>query len=363
MTHSLFEYPRLERWPEISKQSLIVISLARPIGKSYGFTVFRVTAVVFRAKSGLNMQFRCIAQELMHYSGLLRGLLEAKGDQVKKTLIIAFVVAAFSIAGALPSAAQPKVPIKVTGSDSMWGRVRSLALLYMKDHPQVDITISPNSLVDEGMKALIAGETDVAMASRKITAQESEEAKARGLQLVEYLIGYGGIVIITNQQNPINELSVDQVRKIFTGEIVNWKDISGKDQAITVFKSGEKHPGTLLFFENDILGGVPITKSAITLPDFPAILKKVAETPGSIAYVRMRDPFPGPAARTRNLNIRKDEHSPPVSPSRATIAAGTYPFRRPYFLYTPATARKDVSSFAAFVASKAWAEPNQTHEW
>jgi phosphate transport system substrate-binding protein len=233
----------------------------------------------------------------------------------------------------------------------------------MKDHPQVDIAVSANSLVDEGMKALIAGETDVAMASRKITAQESEAAKAKGLQLDEHVVGYGGIVIITDQENPVNELSIEQVRKVFTGEIVNWKDINGKDQAITVFKSGEKHPGTLLFVENEILGGVPITKSATTLPDFPVIMKKVAETAGSIAYVRMRDPFPGPASRIKLLKIRKDEHSLPVSPSRETIEDGTYPLRRPYYLYTAATAGKDVHSFVNFVVSKGWGRPSLSHVW
>jgi phosphate transport system substrate-binding protein len=299
----------------------------------------------------------CI-EPLIYFEGL-----KTKGEQVKKILIIAIIVAAFSIAGGLPSAAQTKVPIKVTGADSMWGRIRSLAVLYMKDHPQVDIAVSANALVDEGMKALIAGEADVAMASRKITAQESEAAKVKGLQIDEHLVGYGGIVIITDQQNPVDELSIDQVRKIFTGEIVNWKDVNGRDQAIAVFKSGEKHPGTLLFVENDILGGVPIAKSAITLPDFPVIMKKVAETEGSIAYARMRDPFPGPASRIKLLKISKDEHSPPVSASRATIGDGTYPLRRPYYLYTTASAGKDVRSFVDFVVSKGWGEPKLTHQW
>jgi len=242
----------------------------------------------------------------------------------------------------------------VKGADSMWGRVRSLALLYMKYHPEVDIVVSANSLVDEGMQALIAGEADVAMASRKITAQESEAAKVKGLQLEEHLIGYGGIVIVTDKQNPVDELSVDQVRKIFTGEIINWKDVNGHDQAITVFKSGEKHPGTLFFVENDILGGVPITKSAITMPDFPAIIKEVAVTAGSIAYVRMREPFPRPSARTKSLKIKRDALSPPVRPSRATIANETYPLRRPYYLYTVADAGKEVRSFVDFVASQGW---------
>jgi phosphate transport system substrate-binding protein len=275
---------------------------------------------------------------------------------VKNILIIALIIAAFSIAGGLPSAAQTKAAIKVTGADSMWDRVHHLAVLYMKDHPQVDITVSRHSLADDGMRALIAGEVDVAMTSRKITAQESEAAKAKGLQLDEHLVGYGGIVIITDLHNPVDELSIEQVKKIFTGQIVNWKDISGKDQAITVFKSGPKNPGTLLFVENDILGGVPITESAITPPDFPGIIEKVAETAGSIGYVRMRDTFPGPAARTKRLKIRKDEHSAPVSPSRATIRNGTYPLQRPLYLYTAATASNDVRSFVDFVVSKGWRE-------
>jgi phosphate transport system substrate-binding protein len=291
------------------------------------------------------------------------GQFETKGEQVKKILIIALVTAAFSFAGGLFCAAQTRVAIKVTGADSMRGRIRSLALLYMKDHPDVDISVSANLLVDEGMKALLEGQADVAMASRKITADEDHAAKAKGLQIDEHLIGYGGIVIVTDKQNPANELTIDQVRKIFTGEIVNWKDIGGKNQAITVFKSGEKNPGTLLFVQNDILGGVPFTKSAVTLPDFPVIIKKVSQTSGSIAYVRMRDPFPGPEAKTKLLKIRKDELSPPVGPSRATISNGTYPLRRPYYLYTAATASKDTRSFVDFVVSRGWGEPKLTHEW
>ena len=76
---------------------------------------------------------------------------------MKKILIIAVIAAAFSIAGGLPSAAQTKVTIKVKGADSMWGRIRSLALLYMKDHPQVDIAISANSLCGTHSPALRPG--------------------------------------------------------------------------------------------------------------------------------------------------------------------------------------------------------------
>jgi phosphate transport system substrate-binding protein len=282
---------------------------------------------------------------------------------VKKILITALIVATFSIADGLTSAAKTEVPIRVKGANSMWGRVRSLTLLYMKDHPDVDIAVSGHARAAEGITALITGEANVAMASRRITAQESEAARVKKLQLDEHLVGYGALVIVTDRQNSVNELSMDQVRKIFTGEIVNWKDINGKDQAVTAFKSGEKNPDTLLFVENDILGGVHISNSAITLPNFPAIIQKVGETPGSIAYVRMGDLYLGPQARAKSLKIRKDEHSPPVSASMTTISDGTYPLRRPYYLYTSATAGEEIRSLVDFVVRKGWAEQNLTHQW
>ncbi len=270
---------------------------------------------------------------------------------MKKTLIIAGLAAILSISSYVPSVAYERVSIKVTGANSMWGRIRCLALLYMKSHPQVDIAVSGNS-PDEGIKALISGETDVAMASRKITVREREDAKARGVIIKEILIGYGGIFIITDKQNNVDELSVDQVRKIFTGRIVNWQDINGQDHGIIVFKSGDKDCGTSRFVEDELLCGVPITKAAVTLPAFSTIISQVARTEGSIAYVRPRDPFPGPAVRIKVLKIRKDENSPTVSPTDATIGDGTYPLRRSHYLYTTAGAGKEVRDFVDFAASK-----------
>ena len=213
-------------------------------------------------------------------------------------------------------------------------------------------------MFDEGIKAVIAGEADVAMASRKITHEESKEAKLKGLQLDEHLIGYGGIVIVTDKRNPLDELAIDNVRKIFTGQMVNWKDVNGKNQAITVFKSGDKHPGTLLFVENDVLGGVPLPGAPLHWLTFRLFLKKKSCRNTRIDRLRQNaGPFPGPASTVKLLMIKKDEHSPPVIPSRATIADGTYPLRRPYYLYNSAAAGQEVRSFVDFVARKGWGSP------
>lgn len=138
--------------------------------------------------------------------------------------------------------------------------------------------------MNEGMQELINGKAQIAMASRKVIPQEMEAAEAKGVELVEHLIGYGGIVIITDSENPVGELTMDQVRKVLTGKYTNWNSLGGKDQPIVVFTVGEKHPGTVCFVEQDILGGAPIFKEAKVLPDFPTIMQKVAVTPGSVAF-------------------------------------------------------------------------------
>lgn len=283
---------------------------------------------------------------------------------MKRVLKIVLVMIALSFAFSLPSTARSVARVRVCGAYSMWGRVRSIAMVYMKDHPQVDVAVCSHSLVGEGIKMLMDGKADVAMASRRITLKESEEAKAKGLKLDEHLIGHGAIVAITDKNNPVSDLSVDQVKEIMTGKIVNWKDVGGKDQAIVVFKCSEKlHPGTAYFIENELLGGVPVTRSAAALPNFPTVVQKVGETPGSIAFVRMRDPFPGSKSRTRSLKIRKDVHSPAVVPSRATIADGTYPLRRPYYLYTASTAGKEVRGFVDFAVNQGWRPPKPAQVW
>ncbi|MGC9196835.1 MAG: PstS family phosphate ABC transporter substrate-binding protein [Syntrophobacteraceae bacterium] len=283
---------------------------------------------------------------------------------MKRVFKIVLAMIAFAFALSLPAVAAPSVHIRVGGSLSMLGWVRSIARTYMKDHPQVEVSVYRHVPGDDGIKRLIAGELDVAMASRKISAGDSEAAKAKGLKLDEHVVGYGAVVVIVDKQNPVTELSVYQLRKLISGKIANWKEVGGRDQAVAVFNiSGKTHPGTSYFLENAILDGAPVVAGAVTLAQFPEIVRKVGETPGAIACVRMRDPFPGEKARTKILKIKKDEHTPSVSPCRATISDGTYAFRRPYYLYTVAAANKEVQGFVDFAATRGWVKPPLTHVW
>ena len=283
-----------------------------------------------------------------------------------KILSIILCTALFVSSAIVCSEAQTRLSIRINGADSMYDRIVSLSKLYMKDHPNVDITVEKNGLVDNGIRARIDGKSEVAQASRKITVSENIAARSKGVPLVEHLIGYGGIVIITHPTTTIGEITIAQVGRLLKGECVNWKEIDAEYQPVVVFKTVDKHPGTLQFIQNSILAGAPIAKSAQEVPDFPALMKKVAETPGAITYVRIRDPFEtetGHTTRIKVLKIKKDNVSPPVSPSRKTVLDGSYPLRRPYYLYTSRIADKNVRAFVDYVVSKGWGPQDLTYVW
>lgn len=281
---------------------------------------------------------------------------------MKKILVMMLCIGVICIGAGMSIAAQDDetgVIVRVAGAESMWGRIFTHAALYMRENPQVKIRFTKISLVDEGMRELINKKADIAMASRKATPQEMESAKSNGLDLVEKFIGYGGIVIITSLSNPVEELTIDQIRKIFTGEYTNWKDVGGSDQPIVLFRTGETRPGTLVFFEKEILLGKHISSNAEVLIDFPSVIDKISVTPDSISYTRIRDAFETPipsVAKIKPLKIKRDDSSPAISPSRSTVGDGSYPLRRPYYFYTRNPETKEVKDFSDFIVSKGWGE-------
>ncbi len=247
--------------------------------------------------------------------------------------------------------------IRVSGPDSMLGRMQILTRVFMKNNPDIKVEIIEGRLVDEGINALIEKKCDIAMSSRSLTEKESSLAVQKGEELTERLIGYGGIVIITHPQNLVNELSVDQVQKIFRGEITRWDQLGGRTENIVVVRTDEsQHPGTFVFMEDDFLKG-KFANDSVALTQFPGVMAKVAQTPGAIGYVRIRDALeskPKQREAIKILEIKRMGALVGVLPSRETVANGSYPIRRPYFLYYNSKLDGNVKKYADFIVGKGW---------
>ena len=281
---------------------------------------------------------------------------------MKRGVISVALMCAFMamVAEDIGSAADKKV-IHVASPGSMFGRMHTVSSLFMKDHRLIQVDFKRSANVDAAFAALIDKSADIALTTRRITAAEEQSAKSKGLELTGRVIGHGGIVIVTAAGNPLNELTVEQVRKIFTGEYTNWNQSGGANGPITVVRVGDTYPGTVFFMKEDFLGGLPFAANAIIVPEFSGVLRKVAQTPGSIGFVRIRDAFESPVPSEMEfkvLKIRKDAATPAIQPSRKTVGDASYPIRRPYYVYYESKADTDIMKYVEFVQKKGWGQQN-----
>lgn len=233
-----------------------------------------------------------------------------------------------------------KVAVRVRGSESMTHNVTVYAQEFSPSHPDCNVVVSGGTS-DSGLPNLLDGTTEIAMVSTRPEQTILADAKAKGLELKSAVIGWGGLVAITHPSNPVETLTVDQFRKLLTGEFTSWKQVGGPDKPVTVVTFGEgTRIGTFKFVTEEVLEGGSFAPSAKVLPYIRLVPPTVAETEGAIGILRIRNlerlVEQGVDKKIKVLGIKKDDRSPGMVPSRETVDEGTYPLTRPYLLYIAA---------------------------
>jgi len=121
----------------------------------------------------------------------------------------------------------------------------------MAHNPKIEVTVIGGGS-GKGIAALLDGSADIANASRTMSGEEKSLAKKRGVRPVEYIVGLDGIAIIVNPANTVKALSMEQIKKIFTGEVNNWKNFGAAEGRIGLF-TRDASSGTYVFFQEHIL--------------------------------------------------------------------------------------------------------------
>ena len=121
----------------------------------------------------------------------------------------------------------------IQGSDTLLEVSQNWAEAFMNENPGVNISVTGGGS-GTGIAALINGTVDLANASRGIKDKEMDSAKDAGLDVQEHIVAWDGISVVINKDNPVNELSIEQISKIFTGEVTNWSEVGGNDAEIVV---------------------------------------------------------------------------------------------------------------------------------
>lgn len=241
---------------------------------------------------------------------------------------------------------QVKKSITIKGSDTMVHLMSSLAEAYMKKNPGEQISVTGGGS-GTGIAALINGTTDICASSRDMQKKEKDEAVSKGIKVVEKVIAYDGLAVIVHPENPINELTMAQIKDIFTGKIKNWKELGGPDQNITAL-SRESNSGTYVFFQEHVLLKENFDPSVKLMPASSAIAQSISQDKWSIGYLGLGYTK---EAKVKIINVKKDENSPAVTPNHNTVLDKSYSIARPLFLIFNGEPQGKMAEFLNFVLS------------
>ncbi len=249
-------------------------------------------------------------------------------------------------------AASAKNSIQIKGSDTMVNLGQAWAEKYMQENPG-DFAAVTGGGSGTGFSSLISGTCDIAMSSRSIKDKEIALAKAKGINPFEIKVALDGLAVVVNPKNPISKLTLDQLDKIFTGKITNWKELGGQDSKIVIL-SREVNSGTHVYFKEHVLrkgdpnGKEEFAPGALLLSSSQAIADEVAQNPSAIGYYGMGYI----SSKQKDVAVAKDDKSEYVVSTIENVINGKYPISRPLFIYTNGQPQGLVKKFIDFVLSK-----------
>lgn len=274
-----------------------------------------------------------------------------------KKMIFAFILipALILTSGVMSSCGGKNVPgIIITGSTSVQPYAEILAEEYAhlskKDpekYPEFKIDVLGGGS-SAGIQAAEAGTADIGMSSRALKPTElykDPEAEVLELKLITYEIAKDGLAIIINPGNIIDDLSLEQVRKIYTGEITNWSELGGHDAKIHV-STREEGSGTRSAFEDLVMNKERITPKAIVQDSNGSIRLFVSDDIDSIGFISLG--LVEPKKGQKEVKAIKLEG---VEATEENIINGSYNLRRSFLFVTLPEPSEKVKKFIDFVLS------------
>lgn len=257
-----------------------------------------------------------------------------KRNYGKFTVYAAIIVALFTLmlnlgCGGGQNGSDKSLTIK--GSDTMVHLVSTWAEDFMNANEEYQVSVTGGGS-GTGIAALINGTTEICAASRSMKPNEIDLASKQGKEPVEFDVALDGIALVVHPDNPVDILTLNQLKQIFTGEVTNWQEFGGPDQEIYVL-SRESSSGTYVFFQEHVLEKQDYTNRARLMPATSAIIQSISEDKWSIGYVGL-----GYAAeagdKVKVISVKETDDSEPVEPSEETVRLGTYSIARPLHFYT-----------------------------
>jgi phosphate transport system substrate-binding protein len=226
------------------------------------------------------------------------------------------------------------ISIENKGSDTMVNLALAWAEIYQEMHPEVRLSVTGGGS-GTGIAALINHTVDIANASRQIKAEERSAAEKNGIQPVERIVARDAIAVIVNPDNPVSQLTLQQISDIYSGRVNNWAEVGGENLVI-VRLSRETNSGTHVYFLEQVLrlgqkdNKTLFAQDTLLLPSSEGITAEVSDNPHAIGYDGLGYITPD----VKVIAVAKDQSSPFVSPSAESVNNNRYPIARDLYMYT-----------------------------
>jgi len=250
-----------------------------------------------------------------------------------------------------------KVTIQNIGSDTMVNLAQAWSEEYAKIEPNVSVEVSGGG-TGTGFAALVNGTVDIVNASREITAEELEKAtqNANGQAPEEYIVGYDALAVYVHKDNPLNEISIEQLAEIYGegGTLQKWSQLGtpnpacGNDEIIRI--SRQSNSGTYIYFREHVVGKTRDFKLGSTdLHGSKDVVELIGKTPCAIGYSGMG--YATPAVKM--LKVAPKTGAPAIAATVESVLNKTYPIARPLYLYTHGVPNEATKKYIAWILSDA----------
>ena len=249
--------------------------------------------------------------------------------------VLPVLLFAVSCGGGDGSSRSGRAVIQNKGSDTLVNVAQAWAENYRAVDPSVAVAVTGGGS-GTGISAMINGTVDIANSSRAMRESELEEAKARGVEPIEHVVGFDALAVFLHPDNPIDVISTGQLSQIYAegGAYETWSQLGvsvpgcGSDEIIRV--SRQNNSGTYAYFQEAVLASAEFKLGSRDMNGSSEVVDLVANTPCAIGYS-------GLAYATEEVEmpcISSTEGRDCVLPSVESAIDGTYPIARPLLMYT-----------------------------
>ena len=300
----------------------------------------------------------CMMVQLVEYWGYLQ-MAPTRLGQIA-TIAVSSLIALASLSACTPKPVSQQ--IKVLGSDTMEKLTADWVRMYMRGHEGEQILVKSGD-TGAGIASLIAGEIDLAAASREMTAEERALAKSKGVRLKRVTVARDAVAIIVSPANKLSQISLEDLRKVYLGQTNTWQKLDPSQKSSEPIRAfgREASSGTSDYFQKHILDGAAYGGDVKLMPSSEAIIGGVMGNRLAIGFVGMAQAHQAQdKVKILKLNMSSTAANAVTTTAETTTAetsdealsSDEYPLSRPLLFYYDLSNEPKIKTFVDYCLSE-----------